>query len=142
MFGLFAVAASVAVFVPGASEAVLAALIVAEVAKTPSLVAVATLGNTGAAIGLWWLGALATAPTVERWWPVSRQRAERAQRVARSFGAISALFSVLPIIGGPVAVAAGMLRQPLLSFALLAGAARLAWYGGFAYSVTLAKQVL
>jgi len=50
---------------------------------------------------------------------VVQQQLERAQQRYRRYGRLSLLLSWVPIIGDPLTVVAGTLREPLWSFLLL-----------------------
>jgi len=84
---------------PGSSEAVLAAVLLADPARLWPALAVATIGNT--------LGGL-TSYAIGRLLP-SRAESRALDRVNR-YGAPALLLSWLPVVGDALCVAAGWLR--------------------------------
>ena len=127
--GLFLVAFAAATIFPMQSEAGLVALILTEQYPVLALIAVATAGNVlGSAVN-WLLGV-----GIERFrdkprFPVSQPALDKAQRWYRRYGKWSLLLSWMPIIGDPITVVAGVLREPFPMFLLLVTVAKTARYG-------------
>ncbi|ANF24938.1 YqaA family protein [Stutzerimonas stutzeri] len=117
--GLFGAAFAAATLVPAQSEAVLVGLLLHGSYAVAGLLAVATLGNVLGSLVNWLLGRSIERLRNKRWFPVSAQQLERAQRRYHRFGRWSLLLSWVPIIGDPLTVVAGTLREPLWSFLLL-----------------------
>jgi len=63
-----------------------------------------------------------------KWFPLSHEGMERASGWYRKYGRWSLLLSWVPIIGDPLTVVAGFLREPLWSFVILVGIAKFARY--------------
>ena len=118
-FGLFTAAFAAATLIPAQSEAVLVGLLVKGSASPGMLLAVATLGNVLGSLLNWLLGRRVERLGHKRWFPVSEQQLERAQQRYHRYGRWSLLLSWVPIIGDPLTVVAGTLREPLWSFLLL-----------------------
>ncbi|MEN2506859.1 YqaA family protein [Stutzerimonas stutzeri] len=118
-FGLFTAAFAAATLIPAQSEAVLVGLLVKGSASPGMLLAVATLGNVLGSLLNWLLGRVVERLGHKRWFPVSEQQLERAQQRYHRYGCWSLLLSWVPIIGDPLTVVAGTLREPLWSFLLL-----------------------
>lgn len=118
-FGLFTAAFAAATLIPAQSEAVLVGLLVKGSASPGMLLAVATLGNVLGSLLNWLLGRMVERLGHKRWFPVSEQQLERAQQRYHCYGRWSLLLSWVPIIGDPLTVVAGTLREPLWSFLLL-----------------------
>lgn len=118
-FGLFTAAFAAATLIPAQSEAVLVGLLVKGSASPGMLLAVATLGNVLGSLLNWLLGRMVERLGHKRWFPVSEQQMERAQQRYHRYGRWSLLLSWVPIIGDPLTVVAGTLREPLWSFLLL-----------------------
>ncbi|QUE75900.1 YqaA family protein [Stutzerimonas stutzeri] len=118
-FGLFTAAFAAATLIPAQSEAVLVGLLVKGSASPGMLLAVATLGNVLGSLLNWLLGRMVERLGHKRWFPVSEQQLERAQQRYHRYGRWSLLLSWVPIIGDPLTVVAGTLREPLWSFLLL-----------------------
>ncbi|KIP86297.1 YqaA family protein [Stenotrophomonas sp. CFBP8980] len=113
--GLFLAALIAATLLPAQSEAVLVALLL-EGGDPVLLVAVATAGNVLGSLFNWWLGLQVQRFQGRRWFPVSATRLERAQAWYRRHGRWSLLLSWAPVIGDPITLAAGVMREPLRVF--------------------------
>ena len=133
--GLFLAALLAATLIPAQSEAVLAGLIVAG-HPVFWLVLVASLGNVLGSLINWWLGRQLSRFAGRRWFPVSPQALERAGQRYRRYGSWSLLLSWVPVIGDPLTLMAGVMREPLWRFLLLVGLAKTGRY------VVLAAAVL
>jgi membrane protein YqaA with SNARE-associated domain len=125
--GLFLTALAAATLLPAQSEALLAALLLNGYAPW-LVVAVASAGNVLGAVINWALGRGVERLRGRRWFPVSETALERAQRWYARWGRWSLLLSWLPVIGDPLTVVAGVLREPLPMFLLLVGVAKVARY--------------
>lgn len=117
--GLFASALIAATILPMQSEAVLVALILQGDHPVAALLIVATLGNVLGAVLNWLLGRFLLRFKDKRWFPASAAQLSRAQGWYHRYGRWSLLGSWLPVIGDPITVVAGILREPLPSFLLL-----------------------
>ncbi len=69
-----------------------------------------------------------------RWFPAGPAALERASRWYGRYGRWSLLLSWAPLIGDPLTVAAGILREPLWSFLLLVATAKFARYTVLAFA--------
>ncbi len=114
--GLFAVALLAATILPLQSEAVLVGLLLGRDYPVMALIVVASLGNTLGAMVNWLLGRSVERCRHQRWFPVSEAALTRAQQWYHHYGRWSLLLSWAPIIGDPLTVAAGILREPLRTF--------------------------
>lgn len=126
--GLALSAFTSASLLPGTSEALLATL----VWKGHPLVAlflVATLANTAGSVLNWWLGREVHRFAGRRWFPVSQRQLDRAQAWHGRYGRWALLLSWLPVVGDPLTVMAGVMRQPLGTFIPLVMVAKGARYG-------------
>ena len=93
-----------------------------------ALILVATVGNVlGSAIN-WWLGRYLEHFRERRWFPFKPQALERAAGWYHRYGRWSLLLSWAPIIGDPLTLAAGVLREPFFSFLCIVSVAKLARY--------------
>ncbi|PKH69722.1 hypothetical protein CXF96_02960 [Stenotrophomonas sp. Betaine-02u-21] len=113
--GLFLAALIAATLLPAQSEAVLVALLL-DGGDPVLLVAVATAGNVLGSLVNWWLGLQVQRFQGRRWFPVSPARLQRAQAWYRRYGRWSLLLSWAPVIGDPITLAAGVMREPLRVF--------------------------
>lgn len=126
--GLFMVALVAATVLPAQSEAVLAALVIQGRDPAWLLVAVASAGNILGSVLNWLLGRGIDRLRHRRWFPVSPAMIERAGRWYRCWGWPSLLLSWVPVVGDPLTVMAGALREPLWRFLLVVGLAKAARY--------------
>ncbi len=126
--GLFTSALIAATILPMQSEAVLVALLVEGKRSVVLLLIVATVGNVLGSLINWLLGRFALRFKDRRWFPASDHQLARAERWYRRFGRWSLLGSWLPIVGDPITVVAGILREPLWSFVILVTIAKAARY--------------
>tara|TARA_B100001057_G_scaffold478375_1_gene548739 strand:+ start:190 stop:612 length:423 start_codon:yes stop_codon:yes gene_type:complete len=125
---LFISAFAAATILPAQSEALLAYQVSMAPDAVVKLVAVATLGNVLGATFNWWLGRLTENLRTKKWFPVKEKQLHKAERFYGRYGRYSLLLSWVPIIGDPITVVAGILREPLLSFVLLVTIAKCARY--------------
>jgi membrane protein YqaA with SNARE-associated domain len=126
--GLFASAFGAATLPPLQSEAVLSGLLVLGRHPVWALVAVATAGNTLGAVVNWVLGRYIERWRRKPWFPVGEDKLERAQRGYHRYGRWSLLLSWVPVVGDPLTVVAGVMREPLPSFVLIVAVAKLGRY--------------
>jgi membrane protein YqaA with SNARE-associated domain len=126
--GLFAVALGAASILPMQSEPVLVALLLLGDQPVWALVLVASLGNTLGSCVNWVLGRGVERFRDRRWFPVPPEKLARAEGWYRRWGKWSLLLSWAPIIGDPLTVIAGVLREPFWTFVLLVAIAKTARY--------------
>ncbi|MGF6488553.1 YqaA family protein [Pseudomonas frederiksbergensis] len=127
--GLFLVAFGAATLLPLQSEAVLVGLLLSNQDWLWSLLAVATLGNVLGSLLNWWLGRGIERFRERRWFPVSPRHLEQAQKHYQRYGHWSLLLSWVPIIGDPLTLVAGVMREPLGRFLVIVTLAKGARYG-------------
>ena len=101
------------------SEAVLVGLLTVGGYPVATLLLVATVGNVLGSIINWYLGRYLLHFQDRRWFPVSDQQLQRAEDWYRKYGRWSLLGSWLPIVGDPLTVAAGLMREPFIPFLVL-----------------------
>lgn len=125
--GLFFSALIAATILPMQSEAALVGLLVADYSPW-LLLAVASIGNVlGSAIN-WLLGRGLERFRDRPWFPASDATLARAQAWYRRYGKWSLLLSWAPIIGDPLTIIAGVLREPFPMFLLLVSIAKVGRY--------------
>lgn len=124
---LFFVALAAATILPMQSEALLAGLLLADYPPLP-LLAAASAGNVLGSVINWLLGRGLERFRGRRWFPVSDAGLARAQRWYGRYGRWSLLLSWVPIIGDPLTILAGVLREPLPTFLLLVAVAKIGRY--------------
>jgi membrane protein YqaA with SNARE-associated domain len=128
LLGLFGISFVAATLLPAQSELGLSGLIAAGTDPVVLLVAAASLGNTLGSMVNWALGRGAVSFSDARWFPVKAEMLERATRWYHRYGRWSLLMSWAPVIGDPLTLAAGVLKEPLWSFTLLVAIAKTARY--------------
>jgi len=126
--GLFMAALLAATIVPMQSEAVLAGLLLTGDYPVALLLAVASCGNILGAVLNWWLGRFLERFRHRTWFPVNEPRLIQAQGWYQRYGKWSLLLCWMPIIGDPLTVVAGVMREPFPVFLLIAGSAKILRY--------------
>ena len=125
--GLFIAAFLAATILPAQSEAGLAALVLASPASVTLLVATASLGNVLGSVVNWYLGLGINRFTGKRWFPMNAQLSRAISWYSR-YGRWSLLLSWAPVIGDPLTVVAGIMREPFLRFLFIVGIAKTGRY--------------
>lgn len=116
---LFLSAFGAATLLPLQSEAVLVGLLLRQPEAWLTLLLVATAGNVLGSLVNWLLGRAIDRLRGRRWFPFSEAQLQRAQRHYQRWGCWSLLLSWMPIIGDPLTLIAGILREPFWRFMLL-----------------------
>lgn len=128
LVGLFLAALLAATILPAQSEALLAALIAGGAHPVWLLIAVASAGNILGAVINWGLGRGLTLYRDRKWFPVSQKALARAEGWYHRYGRWSLLFSWVPVIGDPLTVIAGSLREPFVGFLVLVAIGKIGRY--------------
>ncbi|MSQ67217.1 MAG: DedA family protein [Gammaproteobacteria bacterium] len=127
--GLLLAAFGAATLLPLQSEAVLVGLLLDGRYSVWPLLGIATAGNVLGSVVNWLLGRSLEHYKDKRWFPVKPQHLASAQRRYQRYGHWSLLLSWLPIIGDPLTLVAGLLREPLWRFVLIVTLAKGGRYG-------------
>ncbi|MEX0738648.1 MAG: YqaA family protein [Pseudohongiella sp.] len=107
-----------ATLLPASSELLLLALF--QQGLAPGLLWLsATAGNTLGSCVNWYLGREILRFEDKRWFPVSRDSLQRAEKQFNRYGYWSLLFAWLPVVGDPLTFVAGMLRMRFALFVAL-----------------------
>ena len=122
--GLFLAAFGAATLLPLGSEALLAGLLAAGGHSTWALIAFASLGNVLGSLVNWLLGRYLEHFRHRRWFPFSERQLDQAQRHYHRYGRWTLLLSWAPLIGDPLTLVAGVMREPWWSFLLIVGLAK------------------
>lgn len=125
---LFSAALLAATILPAQSEAVLVGLLLTKSYSPALLLLVASLGNILGSLINWLLGRKIESYQGKRWFPISFEQLERARNRYQRYGRWALLLSWVPVIGDPITVAAGMMREKLLIFLLLVSIAKTGRY--------------
>ena len=126
--GLVLAAFGAASLLPMQSEAVLVGMLLSGKYVALTLLAVATLGNVLGSVLNWLLGRSVERFRHKRWFPVSAQKLDKARQFYLRYGRWSLLLSWVPIIGDPLTMIAGVMREPLWRFVLIVTLAKGARY--------------
>ena len=126
--GLFAAAFVAATLLPAQSELLLGGMIASGDYSVPLLILAATAGNILGSTANWVLGRYFYHLRERRWFPIKKARLEKAERWYHKYGRWSLLLSWAPIIGDPLTLLAGILREPISSFLVIVAIAKLGRY--------------
>lgn len=126
--GLMLAAFLAATLFPFQSEALLVALMTSEHYSAFGLIVFATVGNVAGSWVNWLLGRSIERFRNRRWFPFKPSTLEAAQRRYGRFGYWSLLLSWMPVIGDPLTLIAGMMREPLWRFLLIVSIAKAGRY--------------
>ena len=124
---LFAVAFGAATILPLQSEAMLIGLLLVDFSPV-WLIAIASVGNVLGSVVNWMMGRQVEKFRNRRWFPVNEAQLDRAQRWYQRYGKWSLLLSWVPVVGDPLTVIAGVLREPLPAFLVLVTIAKVGRY--------------
>jgi len=125
---LFISAFGAATLLPLQSEAVLLAFLAEGSHSVPWLLFVASLGNILGSCVNWWLGFKVEHYKDKKWFPVSPQQMVKAQAKYHKYGYWSLLLSWVPIIGDPITLIAGLLKENFARFLLMVAIAKIGRY--------------
>lgn len=125
---LFLSAFGAATLLPLQSEAVLLGLLMQGSHPAGMLIAAASLGNILGSCVNWWLGLKIEHYKDKKWFPVSPGRMQQAQGIYRKYGFWSLLLSWVPVIGDPITLIAGLLKESFPRFLLMVSIAKIGRY--------------
>ena len=126
--GLFISALGAATLLPLQSDSVLVALLISSAYSPWALLAVASAGNILGSLLNWLLGRYLEHFRHKPWFPVSEARLQQAQHGYARYGRWSLLLSWVPVIGDPLTLVAGVMRERLWVFLLIVSLAKTARY--------------
>ena len=124
LIALFFAAFLAASLFPAQSEAFLVSLLVTGAHPAWVLFAAATAGNVLGSVLNWGIGRFLSHFSDRRWFPVSPAKFDKAANWYHRWGYWSLLASWVPIIGDPLTLVAGTLREPFWRFALIVTVAK------------------
>ena len=124
---LFGSAFAAATILPLQSEALLLALLSQGYVPILLLI-VASVGNILGACVNWYLGRGIVRFQHKKWFPASEAQLQRAEKFYHRYGFYSLLLSWLPVIGDPLTLIAGMLKEPFWRFVVMVSIAKIGRY--------------
>ncbi|MGE8392889.1 DedA family protein [Pseudomonas sp. BIGb0427] len=127
-WALFLSAFGAATLLPLQSEAVLVGLLLREPEALISLLLIATAGNVLGSIVNWLLGRGIEHLRDKRWFPFKPAQLAKAQQRYQRYGQWSLLLSWMPVIGDPLTLIAGIMREPFWRFLVLVTLAKAGRY--------------
>ena len=125
---LFISAFGAATLLPLQSEAMLIAVLSQNHYAVLWVIVVASLGNILGSCVNWYLGNQLEHHQHKKWFPMSSQQLQRAQQIYQKYGFWSLLLSWIPIVGDPITLIAGLLKEPFWRFLMLVSVAKTARY--------------
>lgn len=134
LFALFIAAFGAATLLPLQSEAVLVGLLIDASHSAFVLISVASIGNILGSCVNWYLGLKIEKFKNKKWFPVSENKLIQAQEIYHKYGYWSLLLSWVPIIGDPITLIAGLMKEHFLRFVLVVAVAKIGRYV-FIYAV-------
>lgn len=128
LFLLFLAAFGAATLLPLQSEAVLLGLLWQGSYSAALLIMIASAGNILGSCVNWYLGFKIEQYKHKKWFPVSEQQMLKAQSTYQKYGYWSLLLSWVPIIGDPITLIAGLLKENFTRFILIVSIAKIGRY--------------
>lgn len=128
LFFLFLSAFGAATLLPLQSEAVLVGLLIQAEYSALILIAVASLGNILGSCVNWYLGLKIEQFKDKKWFPVYEVKLNQAQNIYHKYGFWSLLLSWVPIIGDPITLIAGLMKENFIRFLWVVSIAKIGRY--------------
>ena len=125
---LFCAAFCAATLLPLQSEAVLVGVLLQDDYPVYIVILMASLGNVLGSCINWYLGLKIEQFKDKTWFPVSAQNMLKAQKIYQKYGYWSLLLSWVPIIGDPITLIAGLLKENFTRFILIVSIAKIGRY--------------
>ena len=125
---LFFAAFGAATLLPLQSEAVLVALLLQAQHASFLLILVASLGNILGSCVNWYLGLKIEQFKNKKWFPISEVKMLKAEKIYQKYGFWSLLLSWTPVIGDPITLIAGLMKEKFWRFLLMVYIAKTARY--------------
>lgn len=126
--GLFLAAFVAATLLPGQSEVVLLAMVLTELHPVWLLIGVASAGNVLGSLVNWAIGRFLMRYSGHKRFPFTTQQITQAQGWYGRWGWMSLWASWVPVIGDPLTLAAGIMRERFWRFMLVVSMAKAGRY--------------
>lgn len=124
---------------PAQSEALLVTLLSQHRYTVELLILCASLGNILGSCFNWYIGTHLQRFQHKKWFPFSPRQIQKAEHHYQKYGYFSLLFSWLPIIGDPLTLIAGILKEHFLRFLILVSIAKTGRYIAIYYLYQIAQ---
>ena len=108
-----------ATLIPAQSEAILSFQLASNKEDLIYLILLATSGNVLGALVNWYLGKFLIHYKEKKWFPIKADELAKGEKYYKKYGRVSLLLSWMPIIGDPITLVAGILKEPIWSFLIL-----------------------
>ena len=108
-----------ATLIPAQSEAILSFQLASNKEDLIYLILLATSGNVLGALVNWYLGKFLIHYKEKKWFPIKADKLAKGEKYYKKYGRVSLLLSWMPIIGDPITLVAGILKEPIWSFLIL-----------------------
>ncbi|MBO6676281.1 MAG: DedA family protein [Rhizobiales bacterium] len=125
---MFASAFLAATVFPAQSELVLIGFLTTGEQSVVAMLVVASIGNVLGSVVNYYLGIGIQTFRDRRWFPANEAQLSRARAFYHRWGRWSLLLAWMPIIGDPLTVVAGVMREPLWSFLVLVTISKVSRY--------------
>lgn len=125
---LFTSAFLAATLLPMQSELLLVGLLKLQQNSAVGLIVVASVGNVLGSCVNWYLGGQIERFYQHRYFPFNAEQIEKSQQFYQKYGWWSLFLSWLPIIGDPLTLIAGVLKERFWRFVLIVAFAKTARY--------------
>ena len=117
-----------ATLLPLQSEAVLLGLLAQGQWSAAVLIGVASVGNILGSCVNWWLGLKIEHYKNKSWFPVSEAKMLQAEKIYQKYGFWSLLLSWTPVIGDPITLIAGLMKENFWRFLWIVSFAKVGRY--------------
>ena len=134
-FTLFFASLLAATILPAQSEAILVGMLLTKNYDVSMLILFASIGNILGSVVNWAIGRGVEKYKHKKWFPVSEDRLDKTSLLYKKYGRWLLLLSWVPIIGDPITVVAGVLKERFSIFILLVTIAKSGRYLLLAYMV-------
>lgn len=125
---LFLSAFGAATLLPLQSEGVLVGLLVQTQYSAYLLLVIATMGNVLGSCVNWYLGLRIERFKHKKWFPVSEKNMIKAEKIYQKYGFWSLLLSWTPVIGDPITLIAGLMKENFWRFLFIVTIAKAGRY--------------
>jgi len=140
-YGMFIMGFLAATVLPLGSEWLLIILLIKGL-DVYGVVLAASLGNYIGACTTYLLGYAGSEWLTDRVFKIEKEKRVRSRRIYEKYGAVSLLFSWVPVVGDPLCFVSGVMRYSFVRFSLLVFTGKLARYAFLAYITMKSAEYL